>query len=320
MRRSRRRPAILLVDELAHSNLIGGEPPPRHPKRWQDIEELLDAGIDVWTTVNVQHLESLNDVVAQITGVRAARDGARPRSSTRRTKSSSSTCRRTTCSRGCKAGKVYVPDEVAHRDRAILPQAEPDGAARARAAAHRRPRRRCGARVARGRSRHVARLARARPRPRRDRAGRAGRAARARRQAHGGRAGCRLDRRVRRNAVAAALSESERNRRIDLLRLAESLGAETVTLDGPTAARALPSMRTRAMRRACSSARRSAAAGARWLRPSTATELVRRARGFDVVTIARPERTADTRPSGAARRGRCASRSRPLGPLRLGGC
>ena len=63
-------PAILLVDELAHSNLVGGEPAPRHPKRWQDVEELLDAGIGVWTTVNVQHLESLNDLVAQITGVR----------------------------------------------------------------------------------------------------------------------------------------------------------------------------------------------------------------------------------------------------------
>ena len=45
-------------------------PAPRHPKRWQDVEELLDAGINVWTTVNVQHLESLNDLVAQITGVR----------------------------------------------------------------------------------------------------------------------------------------------------------------------------------------------------------------------------------------------------------
>src|SRR3984885_5545821 len=65
----RRRPTILLVDELAHSNLVGGEPPPRPPKRWQDVEELLDAGINLWTTVNVQHLESLNDLVAQITGV-----------------------------------------------------------------------------------------------------------------------------------------------------------------------------------------------------------------------------------------------------------
>src|SRR5206468_2846808 len=60
-----RRPAIILVDELAHSNHPGA----RHPKRWMDIEELLHAGIDVHTTVNVQHLESLNDVVAQITGV-----------------------------------------------------------------------------------------------------------------------------------------------------------------------------------------------------------------------------------------------------------
>jgi two-component system sensor histidine kinase KdpD len=66
----RRRPAILLVDELAHSNIVGGEPAPRHPKRWQDVEELLDAGINVWTTVNVQHLESLNDLVAQITATR----------------------------------------------------------------------------------------------------------------------------------------------------------------------------------------------------------------------------------------------------------
>lgn len=61
-----RHPAVLLVDELAHTNHPGA----RHPKRWQDVVELLDAGIDVYTTVNVQHVESLNDVVAQITGVR----------------------------------------------------------------------------------------------------------------------------------------------------------------------------------------------------------------------------------------------------------
>lgn len=61
-----RRPGLLLVDELAHSNAPGS----RHPKRWQDIEELIAAGIDVWTTVNVQHLESLNDIVGGITGVK----------------------------------------------------------------------------------------------------------------------------------------------------------------------------------------------------------------------------------------------------------
>ncbi len=60
-----RRPALILVDELAHTNATGA----RHAKRWQDVSELLQAGIDVYTTVNVQHLESLNDVVAQITGV-----------------------------------------------------------------------------------------------------------------------------------------------------------------------------------------------------------------------------------------------------------
>ncbi|WP_338767013.1 DUF4118 domain-containing protein [Massilia sp. METH4] len=63
-----RRPDLILVDELAHSNAPGS----RHPKRWQDVEELLDAGIDVFTTVNVQHLESLNDIVGGITGVRVA--------------------------------------------------------------------------------------------------------------------------------------------------------------------------------------------------------------------------------------------------------
>lgn len=61
-----RRPKILLVDEYAHSNAVGS----RHPKRWQDVEELLAAGVDVWTTLNVQHLESLVDVVQRITGVR----------------------------------------------------------------------------------------------------------------------------------------------------------------------------------------------------------------------------------------------------------
>lgn len=61
-----RKPALILIDELAHSNVAGS----RHPKRWQDVEELLAAGIDVYSTVNVQHLEALNDVVSGITGIR----------------------------------------------------------------------------------------------------------------------------------------------------------------------------------------------------------------------------------------------------------
>ena len=60
-----RRPQIVLVDELAHTNVPGS----RHEKRWQDVEEILAAGIDVYTTINVQHFESLNDIVTQITGI-----------------------------------------------------------------------------------------------------------------------------------------------------------------------------------------------------------------------------------------------------------
>jgi two-component system sensor histidine kinase KdpD len=60
------KPNVLLVDELAHTNAPGS----RHPKRWQDVQELLDAGIDVWTALNVQHLESLNGTVGAITGIR----------------------------------------------------------------------------------------------------------------------------------------------------------------------------------------------------------------------------------------------------------
>jgi two-component system sensor histidine kinase KdpD len=59
------KPTLILVDELAHTNAPGS----RHLKRWQDVQELLDAGINVYTTLNVQHLESLNDIIAQITGI-----------------------------------------------------------------------------------------------------------------------------------------------------------------------------------------------------------------------------------------------------------
>src|SRR5512133_2493332 len=61
----KRRPQLVLVDEFAHTNAPGS----RHPKRFQDVEEILEAGIDVYTTLNIQHLESLNDIVAQVTGV-----------------------------------------------------------------------------------------------------------------------------------------------------------------------------------------------------------------------------------------------------------
>ena len=61
----KRKPKLILVDELAHTNAPGS----RHPKRWQDVQELLDQGIDVYTTLNVQHCESANDIVVQVTGI-----------------------------------------------------------------------------------------------------------------------------------------------------------------------------------------------------------------------------------------------------------
>ena len=78
-----RKPQVALVDELAHTNVPGS----RNAKRWQDVEDLLAAGIDVISTVNIQHLESLNDVVEKITGVRSGRPSP-TRSSARRTRSS----------------------------------------------------------------------------------------------------------------------------------------------------------------------------------------------------------------------------------------
>lgn len=104
-----RKPQLLLVDELAHTNAPGS----RHPKRWQDIDELLQAGIDVYTAVNIQHLESLNDVVAQITGIQV-----------RETVPDAFIERADTIEvidippdeliQRLKEGKVYVPERVEH--------------------------------------------------------------------------------------------------------------------------------------------------------------------------------------------------------------
>ena len=82
-----RAPKVALVDELAHTNVPGS----RYTKRWEDIDELLEAGIDVISTVNIQHLESLNDVVERITGDRPTRDRPRRGRARAPSRSSSST-------------------------------------------------------------------------------------------------------------------------------------------------------------------------------------------------------------------------------------
>ena len=103
-----RRPQLVLVDELAHTNAPGS----RHPKRYQDVEELLDAGIDVYTTLNIQHLESLNDVVAQITGV-TVRETVPDRVLDEANEIEVVDLPPHELLQRLKEGKVYVPDQAA---------------------------------------------------------------------------------------------------------------------------------------------------------------------------------------------------------------
>ncbi|HEY5758432.1 MAG TPA: universal stress protein, partial [Steroidobacter sp.] len=285
----KRRPAILLVDELAHSNLIEGEPPPRHAKRWQDIDELLDAGINVWTTVNVQHLESLNDLVAQITGVRQ-RETIPDRIFDEADEVELIDLPPDDLLGRLQAGLIYLPEEartaadrffrksnlIALRELSLRRMADRvDASARATASLDRASRAwmaRDRLLVAVGPDEQAEQLVRA-----------------------GKRMADALD------AVwfvvyvetpeLLRLSQHERNRRIDVLRLAESLGAETVTLDGPTAAEALVEYaHTRNATRVIvgSPKRRGLRA---LLRPSTTTVLARKATSFDVITIAHADTT-----------------------------
>jgi two-component system sensor histidine kinase KdpD len=101
-------PQLALVDELAHTNAPGS----RHPKRYQDVQELLDAGINVYTTLNVQHLESLNDVVAQITGV-VVRETIPDRAVDDATEIELIDLPPDELLQRLREGKVYVPDQAA---------------------------------------------------------------------------------------------------------------------------------------------------------------------------------------------------------------
>jgi two-component system sensor histidine kinase KdpD len=280
----RRRAGITLVDELAHSNLLEGEPAPRHAKRWQDVEEMLEAGLDVWTTLNVQHLESLNDLVAGITGVRqqetvpdhVVEDADEielidlpPDDLLAR----------------LKAGKVYVPEQVgaaleryfrkpnliALRELALRQTADRVDAA-AREYVSREP-------VSRpwlARDRFIVGVG---PDEQNEELVRFGK-----------RFADALDAEWLVVSVETPdllrLSQERRNQRIDVLRLAESLGAETVTLDGPSAAVALLQYaRTRNVTRIVVG--RPTRGGLRRLwRRSTAEDLLRAAHDLDVSVIA----------------------------------
>jgi two-component system sensor histidine kinase KdpD len=282
-----RRPGILLVDELAHSNLVGGEPPPRHPKRWQDIEELLEAGITVWTTVNVQHLESLNDLVAQITGIRQ-RETLPDRVFDEADEIELIDLPPDDLLARLHAGKVYVADEVATaverffrtpnlmalRELALRRVAD-----RVEAAARALPANRGRARLAGDRV-----LVAIGPDEQAEQLVRAGK-----RIADALDAGWTVV--YVETPALLRLSEAERDRRIDLLRLAESLGAETVTLDGPSAAATLIeyAQTRRATRVIVGSPKRKGWRS--WLLASTPAQLIKHARGFDVITIAASDQT-----------------------------
>jgi two-component system sensor histidine kinase KdpD len=282
-----RHPTIAVVDELAHSNMVDGRPKQRHAKRWQDVEELLAAGIEVWTTVNVQHLESLNDVVAGITGIRQREtipdrifDQADdvelidlpPRDLLAR----------------LKAGKVYSiehaspatkryfrePNLLALRELALRRTAD---RVNAQGRPYRDHERFSQPWLARDRflvavavddqAEQLVRL--------------------------GKRFADALDAEwlvvCVETPVMLNLGEEARNRRVNILRLAESLGAQTVTLDGPSASAALAEYaRLRNVNRIVVGEPRRVGIKALF-RPSTATKLVRAGGKFDISVIARRE-------------------------------
>ena len=288
----RRRAAITLVDELAHSNLVDGEPPPRHPKRWQDIEEMLEAGLDVWTTLNVQHVESLNDLVAGITGTRQ-QETVPDRILDEAAEIELIDLPPDDLLARLRAGKVYVPEQVgaalerffrkpnllALRELALRQTADRVDAA---------------AREYSGRD-HASRpwLARERfligvgPDDQGEELVRFGK-----------RFADALDAEWIVVAVETPpllrLGEAARDRRIEVLRLAESLGAETVTLDGPTVGTALLQYaRTRNVTRIVVGEPKRRGLRSLWRR-STVDELLGRPTGVDVSVIAQRQKPTTT--------------------------
>ncbi len=286
----KRAPAIVLVDELAHSNLTEGEPVPRHAKRWQDVEELLDAGISVWTTLNVQHLESLNDVVAGITGVRQG-ETLPDRIFDEADEVELIDLPPDDLLERLKAGKVYAAAQVSKATEGFF--RIPNLLALRELAL-----RRTADRVDAAALEFAGQAPTSRPWLARDRFliavtpdGQAEELVRI-----GKRFADALDAEWLVVSVETPqllqLSEVERNRRINVLQLAESLGAETVTIDGASAADALLEYaRLRNVTRIVTGEAKRTGWRA-WLRRSTTTELVRRGRGFDISVISRRDTRA----------------------------
>jgi two-component system sensor histidine kinase KdpD len=294
-----RKPQMLLVDELAHSNPSQGHPRPRHTKRWQDVEELLVAGIDVYTTVNVQHVESLNDIVAGITGIRM-QETVPDRVFESADEVELIDLPPDELLERLHAGKVYVPEQVRHavdnffrkgnlialRELALRTTADRvDAAMREyREGAAIRAIWAAGERllVAIGPDEQAERLIRS---------------------------GKRLSTALHAEWIVVyvetpelvRLSEEKRNERIALLRLAESLGAETVTLSGRTPGEALAEYaRERNVTRILIGRPRRAL-WRRLFQPSTYGELLARTDGIDIHVVGGGDEAAARRSPFLAR-------------------
>ena len=274
-----RKPALVLVDEFAHTNVAGS----RHAKRWQDVEELLAAGIDVYTTVNVQHIESLNDVVAQITGARM-QETVPDKVFDEADEIELIDITPDELLQRLKEGKVYLPELAQHalenffrKGNLIALRELAMRAAADRVDAEMREYRDVqGIRdtwaageclmVCVGPDAQAEKLVRA-----------------------GKRMATALHARwlvvYVETPELLRLAEAERNRRIDVLRLAESLGAESVTLDGPSASRVLLEYaRTRNVNRILVG-KPNRRGWRSWLRPSTTSQLVAHARDMDIYVV-----------------------------------
>ena len=278
-----RKPALLLVDELAHTNPAEGEPRPRHAKRCQDVEELLAAGIDVYTTVNVQHIESLNDVVAGITGVRM-QETVPDRVFESADEVELIDLPPDELLERLHAGKIYVPEQVRHaidnffrkgnlialRELALRTTADRVDAAMREY----REGEAIGAIWAAGERLLVA----IGPDEQAERLIRAGK---------------RMATALHAEWIVVyvetpdllRLKEADRNRRIALLRLAESLGAEAVTLGGSSVGEELANYaRERNVTRVLIGRPRRAL-WKRLFRPSTYGELLARSEGIDIHVV-----------------------------------
>ena len=222
-----RRPQIVLVDELAHTNAPGS----RHPKRYLDVEELLSRGIDVYTTVNIQHIESLNDVVAQITRVRV-RETVPDSIFDRADAVELVDLTPDDLIQRLKEGKVYVPKQA---ERALEHFFSPGNLTALRELALRRTAERVDEQLltADAGARHPGAVGGGRAHPGLRQRGPARRRAGALRQAAGRPAARARGRRsTSRRRRSLQLTEEQRDRIADTLRLAEALGGEAVTIPG----------------------------------------------------------------------------------------